>query len=516
MRRSGAHAVSVEDLVGLAVRRLLVVVAALAVVAVGGMLLAAQAVSRVTSEVTPAAEAHQEVLQDLTDLESAVGAWARSGDAAALEDYREAAARLPGHERDVADFAASEPDLQPLLASELEAGQRWLDQYADPRAAAPGGPETFDPARFALGQDLFSRYRAEHAVTARAFDDLTAQARTRAWWLVGATIAATLLLTALAGLVVTRARRDLRRDLSRPLQDLETVVQDMAAGRLEVRAGDAGTREVRAVAAALNELADAQARARAVEAHIHDELRELDTAREDFVSNVSHELRTPLTTISGYLEMVAEEFEDAMGPRHQRMLEATTRNVARLRLLIDDLLTLSRAEARSTSLEQGDVRLLLRDVLTDVAITAAGRDLRVEVEEPEDPLWVLMDRAMLARAFLNVIGNAVKFSRPGSVVTVAASAHEAMVRVTVSDSGIGIPADEVDQLGGRFFRASNAVDNEIAGTGLGLRIVQTIVDKHGGDVRITSEEGRGTTVVVRLPERSARQGIGTPGPTLAQ
>ncbi|MEQ4546317.1 hypothetical protein, partial [Nocardioides kribbensis] len=126
---------SVEDLVGLAVRRLLVVVAALAVVAVGGMLLAAQAVSRVTSEVTPAAEAHQEVLQDLTDLESAVGAWARSGDAAALEDYREAAARLPGHERDVADFAASEPDLQPLLASELEAGQRWLDQYADPRAA---------------------------------------------------------------------------------------------------------------------------------------------------------------------------------------------------------------------------------------------------------------------------------------------------------------------------------------------------------------------------------------------
>ena len=107
-----------------------------------------------------------------------------------------------------------------------------------------------------------------------------------------------------------------------------------------------GPKEVRAVARALNDFADAQTRARAVEGRIQRELRTLDTAKDDFVSNVSHELRTPLTTISGYLELVAEEFEDQMEPRHERMLEATRRNVARLKLLIDDLLTLSQAEGR--------------------------------------------------------------------------------------------------------------------------------------------------------------------------
>jgi signal transduction histidine kinase len=261
------------------------------------------------------------------------------------------------------------------------------------------------------------------------------------------------------------------------------------------------------VAAALNELADAQGRARAVEGRIHDDLRTLDTAKDDFVSNVSHELRTPLTTISGYLEMAAEEFEGSLEPHHERMLAATRRNVARLRLLIDDLLTLSRAEERATDTEQVDLVGLVGDAVTDVRITAAGRGVRIATTAPEEPLHVLADRAMLHRAFLNVLSNAVKFSRDGGVVEVDLTAYDETVEVAVRDHGIGIPAAELDRLGTRFFRASNAVSNDIAGTGLGLRIVQTIVDKHEGEVVIDSREGDGTTVSVRLPRQGFPDGL---------
>ncbi len=112
---------------------------------------------------------------------------------------------------------------------------------------------------------------------------------------------------------------------------------------------------------------------------------------------------------------------------------------------------------------------------------------------------MLADRAMLGRAMLNILSNAVKFSLDGGKVEVDIVAAARHVVVRVRDHGIGIPASEVERLGTRFFRASNAVTNEIAGTGLGLRIVQTIVDKHAGEMRIDSEEGRGTTVSVRLP-----------------
>ena len=100
---------------------------------------------------------------------------------------------------------------------------------------------------------------------------------------------------------------------------------------------------------------------------------------------------------------------------------------------------------------------------------------------------------------LNLLSNAVKFSLDGGKVEVDLVVAARHVVVRVRDHGIGIPAAEVERLGTRFFRASNAVTNEIAGTGLGVRIVQTIVDKHAGEMRIDSEEGRGTTVSVRLP-----------------
>ena len=269
-----------------------------------------------------------------------------------------------------------------------------------------------------------------------------------------------------------------------------------------VRAVAEGPREVREVAGALNNLADAQARARQVEDRIQQEQRTLDVAQDDFVSNVSHELRTPLTTISGYLELVADEFEETMAPHHLRMLTATRRNVARLQLLVDDLLTLSKAEASATSLEAVDLATVIRPVVTDVQLGATRRGIALDVALPDEELLVLGDRVMLHRALLNLVSNAVKFSRSDGVVEVELTRDDREAVLAVRDHGIGIPQEEIDLLGTRFFRASNAVSKDIGGSGLGLRIVQTILEKHAGSMMVESKVGEGTTVTIRLPLHS--------------
>lgn len=488
----------VARLVAPVIARLGVLVGLMALIGIVGVVLSTQAVDRLTDELQPAAAANQDVLLDLTAMDSAVSAWADSGDPQSQADYQQLLQRLPGDQQRVREFASGDAQLDILVTRQEEAAQAWISQYADPRIAAPGGPGTFDKQSFDLGQATFRSLTDAHAATGEAFDQRVRQASDDAEWRFRGTILAIVLIAGVAWLGVSRARTRLLSELSTPLIELEGVVQKMSRGEPDVRARNAGPREVRAVATALNDFAEAQGRARAVENRIQSELRTLDTAKDDFVSNVSHELRTPLTTISGYLEMVAEEFEEAMSPRHERMLEATRRNVSRLRLLIDDLLTLSKAENRETDLEAVDVTQVVRDAVTDVRITAAGRGIEVSVTAPDEAMPVLADRAMLNRAFLNVLSNAVKFSHDDGRVEVAITSEMSRVTIAVTDHGIGIPAAEVERLGTRFFRASNAVTNEIAGTGLGIRIVQTIIDKHAGDVRIESREKEGTTVSVRL------------------
>jgi len=495
---SGVGGRTVARTVTPALHRLSVLVVLMAVVAIVGVLLSTRAVNSLTEDLQPAAAANQDVLLDLTALDGAVANWARSADPAAIDEYDQLLARLPGDQREVRAFAEGDSALTLLVTQQENAIDAWVEQYAQPRVEAPGGPDTYQPRRYRNGQRLLADVLQAHQATSAAFGDRVRQASADAAWRLRGTIAAVALLALISWLVVSRSRARMLSQVSEPLVELERVVHLMVKDPT-LRARPDGPKELRSVIEALNTLADAQARSLAVEAKIQASLRTLDTAKDDFVSNVSHELRTPLTTISGYLEVVAEEFDGVMSPRHERILEASRRNVARLKALIDDLLTLSKAETRHTDLEAADLASLVRDAVTDVRITAAGRGISVGFSMPEDPVPVLADRAMLGRAMLNVLSNAVKFSLDGGRVEVELVVAARHVVVRVRDHGIGIPAGELERLGTRFFRASNAVTNEIAGTGLGIRIVQTIVDKHAGEMRIDSEEGRGTTVSVRLP-----------------
>lgn len=233
-------------------------------------------------------------------------------------------------------------------------------------------------------------------------------------------------------------------------------------------------------------------------------LESLDRQKDDFVATVSHELRTPLTSISGYLEMLEDGDFGELSPAQRKALGVIDRNTVRLRGLIEDVLVLNRIESRELDPSFRPVHLgeLVRNVVQDLAPQAATNQVRVRVHDLPEQAVVDGDAVQLGRALTNVLGNAVKFTPAGGTVTVSVTIEATRVRLTCRDTGIGIPAADLDQLFTRFFRAGNATARTIPGTGLGLAIVKAIVEAHRGTLEVHSVEDEGTTVVLELP-RSA-------------
>ena len=230
-------------------------------------------------------------------------------------------------------------------------------------------------------------------------------------------------------------------------------------------------------------------------------LRELDRAKDSFISTVSHELRTPLTSIVGYLEVISGGALGSLPEGVSAGLAVIERNAVRLRELVEDLLTLSAYDAEVVRLDRQPVNLagLVSECQQSFVTLASDKAVDLQLVAERGLPAVLADRAHLERVVQNLLGNAVKFSRPGGRVTARLASAPGQVVLSVTDTGIGIPADEQDQVFARFFRSYLSVADEIQGTGLGLALVQTVVEWHGGSVEVASVEDEGTTVTVRLP-----------------
>lgn len=230
-------------------------------------------------------------------------------------------------------------------------------------------------------------------------------------------------------------------------------------------------------------------------------LQALDRARDELVSTVSHELRTPVTSILGYTELLREGAIVAPDPAQVPLLDTITRGSHRLIDICNDLLLLSGLEAGAISLTMQplDLRETVRTAVEASEPLLAGRQLEVEVEQPEQPVEVRGDPHQLERAVGNLLGNAVKFTSDGGRVVVTLTREGAGALVAVSDTGIGIPPADQEAVFTRFFRTDEAQHQAIPGTGLGLSIVADIVHAHRGRVELESAPGAGTTVLVRLP-----------------
>ena len=230
----------------------------------------------------------------------------------------------------------------------------------------------------------------------------------------------------------------------------------------------------------------------------NERLLELDRLKDEFISLVSHELRTPLTSIRGYVELLLDD--GALDEQQRRFLAVVDRNSARLLDLVSDLLFLAQVDAGKLTFELGPVDLEeLVGECVESALPAAAAKGVVLVSRAEHLPRLDGDRARLAQVLDNVISNAVKFTPAGGRVEVRLAAAEACAVLEVEDTGLGLAEHEVERLFQRFFRSSRATKDAIPGTGLGLTIAKTIVERHGGRITLRSAVDVGTTVRVELP-----------------
>jgi two-component system phosphate regulon sensor histidine kinase PhoR len=278
--------------------------------------------------------------------------------------------------------------------------------------------------------------------------------------------------------------------LSRALVANETIQQ-----RLQLVA--AGSRSFEVQAAPL-----AAGSRRGAIAILHDitELERLERVRRDFVANVSHELRTPLTAIRGYAETLLDgALEDPANNR--RFVEIIRAHAIRLNNIASDLLVLSELESGQPTAEPEpvSVRAALEAALRTVESEARVRGVTVRAGRLEDA-EVLGQKIRLEQALVNLLDNAVKFNRQGGEVVVeTARTPDGLVKITISDSGIGIPSEDLPRVFERFYRVDRARSREVGGTGLGLSIVRHVVERMNGAVSVESQLGKGSTFVVSLP-----------------
>lgn len=234
-----------------------------------------------------------------------------------------------------------------------------------------------------------------------------------------------------------------------------------------------------------------------------DETKAVELARmkDEFVGMISHELRTPLSAILGFLDLLQNDPEQPLTDDQRDFVTVIERNANRLLNLVGDLLFTAQVESGRFPLEreEADIGLLVRSAVTSAGPHAQREGIDLVVELPEIPSRVLVDTGRIGQALDNLLSNAIKFTGTGGSVTARVTPVDGQVRVSVSDTGIGIPADEQGLLFTRFFRASTATRNAVPGVGLGLTITRAIVLAHGGTMDVDSEEGVGTTFSFALP-----------------
>jgi signal transduction histidine kinase len=239
-------------------------------------------------------------------------------------------------------------------------------------------------------------------------------------------------------------------------------------------------------------------------------LRELDRMKDTFVSSVSHELRTPLTSMLGYLEIMRDGEAGELTEDQARFLRIVDRNCHRLKDLIDDILLTARMDGGHLTLERERVVLgeLVTEHVESIRPTASAKGVELVLGVDDDLDQIDGDAMRLGQLLDNLLSNAVKFTPPGGTVAVEVGRRDGIVRLEVSDSGVGMPAEDLDRLFDRFFRASTA--RTVQGTGLGLSIAKSIAEAHGGTIGVRSEVGVGTTFVVDLPSVSGTSPVRHP------
>lgn len=265
---------------------------------------------------------------------------------------------------------------------------------------------------------------------------------------------------------------------------------------LEVKVGDSRN-SVRFASAAL----DAEGRHGEALVTVQDisHLREAERSRDNFLYHVTHELRTPLTNIQAYVETLSRpDFDDEQ--TRSECYNVIISETRRLSGLIEDILSVSQLEVGTARVELGDVDLarMLRQMVQDNLGAADDKGVELSLKMPPRVPKLRGDKQRLSVMINNLIGNAIKYTPQGGRVAVTLEVAETAARILVSDTGIGIDPSDQPHVFEKFYRAGSATAAEIPGTGLGLAIAREVARVHGGDIRLESEPGNGSTFTIEI------------------
>jgi two-component system, OmpR family, sensor kinase len=386
------------------------------------------------------------------------------------------------------------------------------------QAAAVALYNTRSRSAYAAASDTLDALTAGSIASARAASEREEAAYRQARWLIAATIAVT-------ALGVAGALAHVRRSISAPLLALADCMQHLAANDTGVEIGGTqGDDEIAEMARAvivfrnnavelLNSRFALERQASMLREKLAEEQR-LMLLQRNFVTMASHEFRTPITIIDAHAQRLIamkERLEEAELVERVAKIRGAVR---RMTHLIKNLLDASR-------LIDGNLQLYFHPLPTDIAallrdICAVQHEISPQAQILEHyphagAVWTVGDSNLLFQVFGNLLSNAIKYSPDGGCIDVRLAEADGQILVSVRDRGIGIPRGDLQRLFERYFRGSNAAG--IVGTGVGLYFARTVVELHGGEIRVESQEGEGSCFTVRLPADSGAKAAVTPGLT---
>jgi len=274
------------------------------------------------------------------------------------------------------------------------------------------------------------------------------------------------------------------RSLSSPLREMEEAAGAIGRQELTYRLSPHGSQEMIAVASAFNDMAA--------------QLEEADSLRQNLLADVAHELRHPIHVLQGNLQAMLDD----VYPLNKEEIARLSDQARLLTALVDDLRILAQAEAHRLRLEKSatDMAALVKDAAAGIKPLTAAKDIELRVELLGAMPVMEVDPGRMRQVLGNLLGNALLHTPEGGAITVCAEQKEATFRVSVTDTGSGIAAEDLPHVFDRFYRADPARSRDTGGSGLGLAIAQAIVAEHGGEITASSAgPGQGSTLVIYLP-----------------